>query len=146
MEDVSFARAVPKDLTEVVALLERCALPTQDLSAAHLEHFTLCRINGRLAGTVGLQVFGDLGLLRSLAVAPEARGRRLGLDLWAHARATAMRSGIRRLYLLTTTAEPLFARWGFLRIERDLLPAAVQATDEFASLCPSTAVAMALAL
>jgi N-acetylglutamate synthase-like GNAT family acetyltransferase len=66
-------------------------------------------------------------------------GRRL-------ARQQASRRGVASLYLLTTTAEPLFARWGFRRIERDAAPAAVRATKQFASLCPSSAVMMALAL
>jgi amino-acid N-acetyltransferase len=142
MEDVFFTRAAPEDLDAVVKLLGRCDLPTGDLSAAHFPHFTLCRVGGRLAGTVGLEPLGDAGLLRSLAVAPELRGRRLGHELWGRARAEASRLGIRRLYLLTTTAEALFARWGFRRVDRSLVPDEIRATHELTTLCPSTAAVM----
>jgi amino-acid N-acetyltransferase len=146
MEDTAFVPAQPSDLPAVVALLSRCGLPTGDLGAAHLTHFTLCKRGEALLGTVGLEPLGDLALLRSLAVAPEARGRGLGHALWERARAAAAGGGAATLYLLTTTAEPLFARWGFRRLERDAAPEAVRATPEFGALCPSSAVLMTLAL
>ena len=46
------------------------------------------------------------------------------------------------LYLLTTTAEAYFPRFGFERIERDEVPAGVQASVEFTSVCPASATAM----
>ncbi len=146
MEDTTFAFGTPDDLSTVRALLERCGLPTGDLQASHLEQFLLCRVGGRLAGTVGLEVLGDVGLLRSLAVAPEFRGRRLGHALWTRLRDEAPRSGIRQLYLLTTTADGLFSTWGFGRVARDVVPDAVRATTEYSALCPSTATVMTIDL
>jgi amino-acid N-acetyltransferase len=144
MDDITFAAASAEDLSAIRALLEQCGLPTADLRDAMLELFTVCRIGGRIVGTIGLEVFAETALLRSLAVAPEHRGRRLAHDLWARVRDRARRGGIRRLYLLTTTAEPLFFRWGFRRVARDEVPAAVQATREYNALCPSTAAVMAI--
>ena len=63
-----------------------------------------------------------MALLRSLAVAPDRRGRRLAHDLWRRILDRARALELERLYLLTTTAEPLFARWGFARIARDVVP------------------------
>ena len=146
MEDIRFTTATAADLPAVRALLERCELPVDDLQAAHLEHFVVCRLGGSLAGSVGIEISGEIGLMRSLAVAPELRGRRLGHDLWTHLRSEASRRGVGRLYLLTTTAEKLFARWGFQRVERDTVPEAIRGTAEFASLCPNTATVMALDL
>jgi amino-acid N-acetyltransferase len=146
MEDMAYRRATPADFTAVRALLELCELPTQDLTPRHLERFLVCRDGQRLVGSVALEVLGDLGLLRSLAVAPEVRGRGLAHDLWVEARAEARRLGLRRLYLLTTTAAGLFSRWGFETVARDAVPKAVQATPEFASLCPSSAIVMAIDL
>jgi amino-acid N-acetyltransferase len=146
MEEPTFAPATPDDLTPVRSLLVRCALPADDLGPAHLEHFFVCRLGDRLAGVVGLELLGDVGLLRSLAVAPEFRGRRLGHELWLRARERAVRLRLGDLYLLTTTAEGLFARWGFRPLARSLVPEPVRATPEYGSLCPSTATVMALAL
>ena len=146
MENVTLEFAMATDLRAISDLLERCGLPVDDLEPAHLTHFTVARAGDRVAGTVGLEMMGQLGLLRSLAVAPELRGRRLAHELWARVASHARRQGLLRLYLLTTTAEKLFERWGFRRVAREDVPEAVRATTEFASLCPITAAVMAIDL
>jgi N-acetylglutamate synthase-like GNAT family acetyltransferase len=154
MEDAATFEIEPAttdDLPRVQALLGACGLPSADLRAADLAGFFVCRGAGaRVVGSVGIQMLGDagagLGLLRSLAVVPELRGRRVAHELWARGRAEARRRGARQLYLLTTTAEALFARWGFRRVDRDAAPAPVRDSAEFASLCPSSAVVMSLDL
>ena len=146
MDETTFAFATPADLGAVRALLDRCGLPTEDLEAKHLEQFLVCRLGGQLAGAIGLEVLGSLGLLRSLAVAPEFRGRRLGHALWTRLSDEARRRGIGRLYLLTTTADGLFSGWGFRRVGRDVVPDAVRATAEYSALCPSTATVMMMDL
>jgi len=146
MEDISFTPASADDLPAIKALLERCDLPSEDLGPGHLEHFVTCRSGEEIVGTVGLEPLGDVGLLRSLAVAPGSRGHRLGLALWARAREKATRLGVRKLYLLTTTADRLFARWGFKRVPRDEVADVVQSTSQYSAICPTTAVVMAIAL
>jgi len=146
MEDTTIAFATPADLSAVRALLDRYELPTTDLEAKHLEQFLVCRVGGQLAGAIGLEVLGDVGLLRSLAVAPEFRGRRLGHALWTRLHEEARRRGIGHLYLLTTTADGLFSGWGFRRVGRDVVPDAVRATPEYSALCPSTATVMTMDL
>jgi amino-acid N-acetyltransferase len=113
-EEISFTKATPSDLQAVRALLRRCELPIEDLTPKHLEHFVLCHVRDRVVGSVGLEVVpGEAALLRSLAVAPEERARGVGRELWACAREQAGTLAVRRLYLLTTTAESLFRKWGF---------------------------------
>jgi len=144
MEDLTYSAASAADLPAVRSLLERCALPTKDLRPDHLEHFLVCRQADQLVGAVGLELIGDTALLRSLAVVPELRGKGVAHQLWARIQADAARVGIQRLYLLTTTADALFSRWGFQRVPRDVVPPSIQATPEYSALCPSTAVVMAL--
>ncbi len=146
MEDINYWPASPDDLAGVRELLARCELPTDDLKPGHLEHFILCRSGGVLVGTVGLELLGEVALLRSLAVAPELRGRRIAHELWARVRAHVSAGGIRRLYLLTTSAEGLFSRWGFHRVSRDDVAQVVRNTTEYSVMCPSTAVVMAVDL
>jgi amino-acid N-acetyltransferase len=50
--------------------------------------------------------------------------------------------GLRRIYLLTETAAPFFARLGFTPVDRDAVDEAVQASEEFSRLCPATAAVM----
>jgi amino-acid N-acetyltransferase len=146
MNQLAFDRAVSADLPAILALLQSCELPFADLSAEHLRHFWVCRRDDRVVATVGLEVVGEVGLLRSLAVSPDARGQRLAHRLWGRIRDDAATKGVRQLYLLTTTASELFARWGFQPLARDLVPAAIAATTEYGSLCPRTATLMTIAL
>jgi amino-acid N-acetyltransferase len=46
------------------------------------------------------------------------------------------------VFLLTTTAERFFPRFGFEEIARDEVPASVQASVEFQSACPASAIVM----
>lgn len=46
------------------------------------------------------------------------------------------------VYLLTTTADRYFPRFGFERIARADVPASVQTSIEFTSACPTSATVM----
>ena len=50
--------------------------------------------------------------------------------------------GVRRWWLLTTTAVKFFAQRGFRVEARENAPAAIGATAEFRGLCPSVAVCL----
>lgn len=122
--------------SEVKRLLTESGLPTADITAQHLMHFFGCAHGLELEGVVGLELYGDVALLRSLAVAPHRRGSGLGSCLVAHAERHARDQGVNFLYLLTTTAEPFFLRLGYARIPREEAPAAIKNTKEFAGICP----------
>lgn len=128
------------EVPAVVALLAAADLPVDDLDDELLAGFLVARGEaGGLAGVVGLQAYGPDGLLRSLVVAPSARGTGLGERLVAAVEERARRHGVRTLYLLTTTAAEYFLRLGYLAGERSAAPPAISATGEFAALCPASA-------
>ena len=131
------------DFPVIVRLLEEAGLPHADLTPVHLAHFLVLREGDAIAGVVGMEVRGDAGLLRSLAVAPERRGGGGAARLVDALEVKAAASGIRTLYLLTTTAEGLFARRGYAAADRAAVPDAILATPEFRGICPSTAACMA---
>jgi amino-acid N-acetyltransferase len=134
--------AQPADLAAIRALLTTNGLPSADLTAAHLGSFWVARDVAGVVGVVGLEPHGRVGLLRSLAVRVDARGHGLGAALLAHAEAQARATGVEALYLLTTTAERFFAARGYAVTPRDGVPPEIQATAEFAALCPSTSPCM----
>jgi amino-acid N-acetyltransferase len=144
--DLTYGRGTAGDLSEVLALLALCGLPFDDVMADQMVHFVLCRSGGALVGTVGLEPSGEIALLRSLAVAPALRGRRIGHALWRRASEHARQGGIEHLFLLTTTAQALFARWGFRQISRETVPPPIQETTQYRSSCPLDAVVMTIAL
>ena len=138
--------ARPSDYPAIVALLADAALPHDDLTPEHLEHFLVLRDGSEIAGVVGMEVAEDAGLLRSLAVPAARRGGGLAGVLVAALEARARSIGIRTLYLLTTTAEGFFARRGYTLTDRGAVPDAIAATLEFRGICPASAACMARAL
>jgi amino-acid N-acetyltransferase len=98
--------------------------------------------DGRVVGVAGLEVHGDFGLLRSVAVDPDYRGQGLAASLVEAAMERAKKLNLLSVYLLTTTARDYFARRGFADCERDDAPPAVRESWEFRSGCPSTAAFM----
>ncbi len=139
---------VPATSTETEAirtLLVRAELPSEDF-ARHLPHFWVVRHNGTLAGAAGLEIYGESGLLRSLVVEAAYRGQGLGIKLCEQLFAYARTRGVKKLYLLTTTAADFFPKLGFNTIDRDSVPESIQVTEEFSSICPASAICMAKTL
>ncbi len=104
--------AAPSDFVGVVRLLEAAELPTAGLEPS-LPDFLVAEEGGRVLGAVGLEVYGDCALLRSAVVEAGRRGSGLGIDLVESLLRHAETRGLREIYLLTTTAEHFFPRFGF---------------------------------
>jgi amino-acid N-acetyltransferase len=141
MPDVVMIRKRPLHLS-VVALLEAEGLPASDLTDAHLEHFFFTGTDGAPSALVGLEIYGDAALLRSVVVSAATRTQGLGSALVQHAEEYAAAHRVHSLYLLTTTAEAYFEHRGYRRIDRSEAPPAIQTTREFSSLCPSKSAFM----
>jgi len=133
--------AIPS-LERVKALLADANLPAEDLTEAHCQGFFYTGSSRAPTGIVGLEMFGDVALLRSLVVAPAGRNAGAGSALVRHAEEHARGRGVRGLYLLTTTAEAFFDKRGYTRVARETAPAAIRATKEFAGLCPASSAFM----
>ena len=133
------------DATAVRALLVAAGLPTADLVAAPLADFWGCHEGTHPIGAIGLEGYGAVALLRSLAVAPAWQGQDPGSALLIHAERAARQRGVQALYLLTTT-EAFFARRGYVRLPREAAPPILRQTAEFAALCPASAACLTQAL
>jgi amino-acid N-acetyltransferase len=129
------------DLEAVVRLLERHHLPPDGLED-HVATTLVARRNGDVIGSAALELYPDGALLRSVAIAPELQGQGLGRELTDAALQLAQDLHVPAVYLLTTTAERYFPKFGFERIARAEVPAAVQTSIEFTSACPSSATVM----
>jgi N-acetylglutamate synthase-like GNAT family acetyltransferase len=138
------SRATKGELPEVLALLRRCELLENGVAEA-IESFWVVRTEA-LVGCAGLEAYGPVGLLRSVAVAPSLRRMRVGTTLVDRVVTTAQTRGLRQLFLLTTTAPDFFRRRGFHPVERGAVPAPIAESWEFRVGCPQTAVAMRLDL
>lgn len=144
-------QATPGDLPAIEQLLTEADLPTAgvgDILQAQAGDFFVAETESgqqgepQIVGVAGLEICCDNALLRSVAVRPEWRRHAVGRDLVRRIVNEAEGRGLNALYLLTTTAEHYFPRFGFETIERKDVAPEIAETVEFKSACPATAVAM----
>jgi len=141
----SVVRAAARDLPDILALLEESRLPVAGIDR-HVATALIARDSGRLVGCAAVEVYGSAGLLRSVAVAPDRRGTGLGRELTGAALELARERGVKDVYLLTTTADRFFPRFGFAVIPRNQIDPALQRSEELRGACPASAVAMRASL
>jgi amino-acid N-acetyltransferase len=137
--------ATAADLEAVKRLLADNNLPVEGV-AENFSNFLVADDEESIAGAIGLERFGSVALLRSAVVAPEYRGSGIGRRLIEELLTQAVRAGIRDVYLLTTTAEEYFPRFGFKRSTRTAVPDSLKSSAEFQGACPETATVMVRSL
>jgi amino-acid N-acetyltransferase len=129
----------PGEEAEVIDLIENAGLTVQDLNTEKLVHFIVARVGNAIVGTVGLEPVGDGALLRSLTVLEGYRNRTVATRLIEAIEKYARAHGVGAVYLLTLTAAGFFTKQGYHLVDRHTAPAAMQATQEFRTLCPDEA-------
>ncbi|MBO0934509.1 arsenic resistance N-acetyltransferase ArsN2 [Fibrella aquatilis] len=138
---MTFRAANATDRPALLELLTQASLLTDDLPD-ELSTFLLAHEADTLVGAAGLDLVGDLALLRSVAVAPDFRGQYLGHTLVEGVQEAALAHDFTDIYLLTTTAAPFFEQLGYEIIDRAAVPEAIAQTRQFSSLCPDSAIVM----
>lgn len=134
-------KARQTDLPAVERLLSSSNLPVDGVRD-HFADFIVAEDTNGIEGAVGLEKYESIALLRSAVVAPEHRGSGVGRRLVEQVLERAEEDGIYELYLLTTTAEKYFPRFGFKETSRAAVPDELKASAEFRGACPETAVVM----
>jgi N-acetylglutamate synthase-like GNAT family acetyltransferase/protein-tyrosine-phosphatase len=129
------------DLDAITRLLVGSLLPSRDVGGTN-QRFIVASENGRLIGCAGLQVAGQDGLVRSMAVHWTRRNAGLGSRLHQRLLFEAMLAGVRTLFVVTTTAEDFFAGHGFRKVAADAVPPALRASDEFTAFVPGGSTVM----
>ena len=135
--------ARPGDWVGIEQLLVARNLPAAG-ARSHLETFLVAEQGAVLVGCAGIERYGDVGLLRSVAVAEGAAHGGLGTELVTRSLDLARRLGLRAVFLLTTTAADYFPRFGFETVSREALPAVLDQSEELRGACPASATVMRL--
>jgi amino-acid N-acetyltransferase len=138
---IKYESAKTVDAGDIESVLTKCGLPTDGITP-HLKHFFVAKSDDSIIGSVGIEVYSGIGLLRSLAVLPSVRGKGIGKELFLRAVAHAHAENVNELYLLTTTADGFFSKRGFKTIERVDAPTPLQSSSEFKTICPKSAICM----
>ncbi|MFW9788925.1 MAG: arsenic resistance N-acetyltransferase ArsN2 [Candidatus Thorarchaeota archaeon] len=139
-KDLLIEPAKDSDYASVVALLRETDLPPDHVEL-YMDNFLIIRRpeqSKQLVGSVGLEIYRDSALLRSLAVHSDFRGMGLGTRLVNAMIEFAKGRGIDRLFLLTDTAEKFFEKKGFVVVSRDQVPEDMKQSIEFTTLCTSS--------
>jgi amino-acid N-acetyltransferase len=129
-----------KDVPSLLELLERHQLPTHGISDT--TGFFVVRVDGHVIGSVGVETYGETGLLRSLVVEAAQRGTGIASALVARAVRHATLARLQALVLLTTTAPGFFEKHGFTRCPRSEAPAGIRDSWAFQTGCPDSAIFM----
>lgn len=135
-----------KELESLKQFLRGNNLPAEDLSLSNSLFLAFYNTHEILVGSGGLEFYDNLALLRSLAVSQELRGQQLGKEIVGQLLTEARNRNVHEVYLLTQTASFFFQKLGFKPIERSQVPAAIQKSSEFASVCPTSAEVLKLNL
>ena len=80
--------------------------------------------------------------MRSLAVKDTFKNQKIGERLVKHLLNFSSAEKIEELYLLTTTAEKYFEKFGFQKADRFKIHETIKQTREFKDICPVSAVVM----
>lgn len=125
--------------------LETAGLPHEDLDRDN--HYLVGYYhNEKLVGTGGIEIYGDYGLIRSVSITADNRGKKFGTQIAYHLIEKAKEKKLNGLYLLTETAKDFFLKLGFEVINRNDVAKPVLASSEFSHVCPVTATCMYLPL
>lgn len=133
--------ANPSDRPSVESLLVEERLPLDGVGE-HFASFFVVEDGSEIVGAAGIELYGSAALLRSVVVAKRAKGTGVGSRLTERVLDEARSRGADAVYLLTTTADAFFPRFGFEQITRDDVPSAVRASREFQGACPASATVM----
>jgi len=136
-------QAAENEYRAIAHLLASNHLPTADIHEKNITLF-VGLIDEKVVATIGVETYGNEALLRSLCVKDGFKNQKLGEKMLAYLLSFCTHENIQTVYLLTTTAEHYFVRHGFETITRDETPQSIQHTREFQSICPSSAIIMAL--
>ena len=141
IDNIQFQSASPTDWNEIRNLLTANRLPAQG-AVNHLTNFLVATENGRVIGTIGMEQYGDIGLVRSLVVASPMRGRSIGKRLVKQLIERARVKQVSMLYLLSGPADRIYTRFGFESMARADLPTRLYTSTELQDPSSTASTAM----
>jgi amino-acid N-acetyltransferase len=138
---MEIATAIEEKRREIIYLLKKENLPFEDLPS-DLSGFYTAIHDDQLIGVIGMEPYGNNGLLRSMVVDSSFRNRHIAEQLVNTLEENAKTREMKTIYLLTETAEQYFSRKGYVRINRQDVPVELFRSSEFSHVCPVSATVM----
>jgi amino-acid N-acetyltransferase len=133
-----------KYINLIKELLIENNLPVSDLNDRIT--FFVEKNDNEIIAAGGIEDAGTDAIIRSIAVAENYKGKGYGAQITRQLLNYAKTKNKKDIYLLTTTADNYFPRFGFKEVKRQDLPAALKSSSQYKDVCPSSAVIMKLKL
>jgi amino-acid N-acetyltransferase len=127
---IAYSFATPVDKHQIRRLLSECELPTLYIHR-HLRSFMVAKRAKKIVGVIGVEVYGRVGLLRSMCVDQAYRGQGIAKMLHARILAYAQMRKVGRLYVFTLNAEKFASKLGFHKIDKKRIPKSIRSTWQF---------------
>jgi amino-acid N-acetyltransferase len=124
------------------AALKKVGLPLDDVEAPDRLFWRFETDDLVPVGFGGIEVHGKDALLRSIVTLPPVRNRGMGGAITAMLEVEARVLGCRTIWLLTMSNGAFFERLGYAPCDRAHAPETIRKTQQFAALCPASAVLM----
>ncbi len=125
----------PGDLEGIRKLLDTTGLDWRDIGDDDYKNFLVLKNEEGIVGCIGLEIYSEDAILRSLSVNPSFRGQGYGWMLAETEIEYARHRGVRRIYLMSPeTASDFFAeKLGFRVIDLSTVADAVAQSSTFRS-------------
>jgi len=139
---VEYRNAKTSDTEGIKEFLNSNNLPSHDIDE-HIQNFiVVVSENKQIVGVGGFESIGGIGMVRSIAVAPEARRKGIAKKVYMQLESMAYESGVKAFYLITESAVSYFTRLGFVPLSRQNVPKEIKSTKQFREICPTSATVM----
>jgi amino-acid N-acetyltransferase len=122
------------------AALRKAGLSVADADEPRIQFWRYETLSDVPVGFGGLEIHDRDALLRSVVTLPVLRGAGMGRAIVAALEGEARAHKCKAIYLLTSERADFFKRLGYASCARDMVPAAIRASQVFAG--PPAATAM----
>lgn len=129
--EVSIKPIAKSELEGLRLVLLAEGLPVENILDAPVDFFSAQAENGAAVAWGGLEIYGNQAILRSVVVNSVLRGTGAGRKLVRELIDEARIRGLKRLWLLTNSAENFFGKMGFSHAIRSEAPIEIQNSEEF---------------
>ncbi|OEF96766.1 GNAT family N-acetyltransferase [Desulfuribacillus alkaliarsenatis] len=140
--------AKKSDIISMEYLLEKAKL-NKDGITEHLENFLVVEDlrdenYSNIVGMVGLEIYEQRGILRSLVLRSEKWNSKVGVELIALIISYGWRRGLKEIFLMTHNSQAFFEYWGFAEVNWDDVPDELRKSTHFKEYDSSYATVMRL--
>jgi len=140
-DNIVISQAEITDIAEMESILKEANLPEGEI-LQHINNFLLLKVNDKIIGAIGLEIYEEHAILRSFAIRPIYQGKGFGLILFDKIIELSNKNEVVEIYLLTDSAVKFFEKKGFAVYPRTEVPEKLQNTFEFKTPRCSHAICM----